>query len=716
MRLFTKTLLFFVGVISLQAALTIVIITNIISKNNLEDAKKELGLEAATVFESYNSWKRNLWMHLIDLKNDSKLKELFKIENQFFINYNATNYLRKKLITSGFDCMVVKSSIATSSPDIIPFTYSPLTLSSSEKFIRERPHPYIHSIIMENRLSLVGVLRLGPDAGYHLDIFIIKWIDENFCKNLTVTRVSKACFFVNNKQIVGALQNTGFQKVVHLEQMENAYREYYNVNLEHSGYNIAVRKLGAAGGPENSSRLFLVTFVTNIHYTERLNLITRIVLYVCMASAAVAIALSLFLSKKISNPIKNLLLAMKKVKNGRYNTKVAIKANSEIRQLFQGFNDMAMKLHQDKKTMENYIHEIVVLKDYNEKIIQSIRTGIVIINTDLTVGKTNSFFLEYFNLIPEKIMGKKINRVDIGAIDTDILKKARAIINGKKNFYSKIKRVDDKKILEIKLYPLRCSSKTDKQISGCVLIADDISRKIELEEKIFQAEKISSISMLSAGVAHEINNPLSSIMSNVQNLIVEENDQDKQVSLKWIEQETIRIARTVRELLNFASSADNTCSHTDVNGVISQVLSLISYSIKKEKDVTITTSLEHNIPPAAISEDELKQIIINLVKNSLQAVDSKGRVEVSTYRRAEQGKITIAVKDNGSGIHKEHLPHIFDPFFTTKNNGEGTGLGLSVVYGIVNNNQGQLNIKSREGTGTTVHIVLPVYNGTKNDR
>ena len=213
--------------------------------------------------------------------------------------------------------------------------------------------------------------------------------------------------------------------------------------------------------------------------------------------------------------------------------------------------------------------------------------------------------------------------------------------------------------------------------------------------------------MLSAGVAHEINNPLSSIMSNVQNLIEEEKNEDKKVSLKWIEQETRRIARTVRELLNFASPETRSAEGSDTNEIIKRVIELIRYSIKREKDITIETSLDFSIPQAVIKEDELQQIMINLITNSIQAIVKSGRIVIRTCSQSDDHSVIITVEDNGVGIKKEHLPHIFDPFFTTKPNWEGTGLGLSIVYGIVKKYNGTIEVKSEAGAGTKVIIQLP---------
>jgi signal transduction histidine kinase len=212
-------------------------------------------------------------------------------------------------------------------------------------------------------------------------------------------------------------------------------------------------------------------------------------------------------------------------------------------------------------------------------------------------------------------------------------------------------------------------------------------------------------------MAHEINNPLGSILTNVQNLIDEEENATRKVSLKWIEQETRRIARLVQELLNFASGDAEPGLGSDVNAVIREVIRLVGYSLAKENRIRIDTRLADGLSACALSADELKQVVINLVKNAVQAIEGPGRVLVSTRPHPGGGRITLAVADNGAGISKDMVSRIFDPFFTTKANGVGTGLGLSVVYGIVTKHAGTIGVRTREGGGTRVTLGLPVLNG-----
>jgi signal transduction histidine kinase len=324
------------------------------------------------------------------------------------------------------------------------------------------------------------------------------------------------------------------------------------------------------------------------------------------------------------------------------------------------------------------------------------------------VENANGSFVESFGREGKAVVGACLAELDTDIVDAIVVEKLRAILRGELDSFSGVKRDRSGKVFEIKLYPFSSFSGGSGEASGCVFVADDVSAKTELEHKIFQAEKLSSMSMLSAGMAHEINNPLGSILTNVQNLIEEEANPKRRVSLKWIEQETRRIAHIVQSLLNFASADAGQASGSDVNAVVSEALRLVGHSLARDRRIRIDARLFHGLSPSAVSADELKQVVINLVKNSMQAIEGMGRILVCTRISRDKEWILLSVSDTGKGIPADVVPRIFDPFFTTKGNGEGTGLGLSVIYGIVAKYNGSISVRSREGRGTRMAIRLPV--------
>jgi signal transduction histidine kinase len=489
--------------------------------------------------------------------------------------------------------------------------------------------------------------------------------------------------------------------------MQSAYRELYDQRMGRETYNAAFQRIGRLDHEQEGDELFLGTFLSNEPYNARLFLLDRTILLVSLAGALLTLVLSLFLSRNITHPIADLLVGMEGIRSGVWDTQVQSRGGYEIGRLFSSFNEMARELAQNRAAIQQALHETLLLKEYNEKIVNSIRAGIAIVNRDLVVEKVNSSFLESFRLDGARVIGAPLTYLDIDIVDEMIADKIFSIFRREREFHSEVKRSQSGRVYEIRLYPFYSSEGELQEASGCVFMAEDISAKTELAEKIFQAEKLSTLSMLSAGMAHEINNPLSSILTNVQNLIDEEASSSRKVSLRWIEQETRRIARIVQELLNFSSADSGHAPGSDVNETVREVIGLVSHSIAREGRIRIDTRLAPNLPLSVVSNDELKQVVINLLKNSQHAISGPGRILISTRMTKDAGRISLVVADTGSGIPKEIIPRIFDPFFTTKANGAGTGLGLSVVYGIMTKYVGSIDVKSREGRGARFTLGLP---------
>jgi len=707
MKIFTKTLLFFISLILLEAVLSISIITNIVEKNYVDNARNELGIEAAIVYENYNSWKRNIWKKLIFLKEDEVI--LRGVRNYSpFAKRVIMGHLYSTFIRSGIDYVVMRDT-EKDLYNILSLGLSTLSLSDVSDFKSSRLHPYIEINRLKDNLAMIGVVRFEKKDGGYIEFFLIKMMNKEFCKHLTLNQSSYAAFFINNDFIFGSFEDAEIKPSISVTSIDTAYGEFYNVEINRSYYNIASQMLENIAVGKNSSPqiLYLVTFLSNQPYIERLNLIKKTALYVTLNVAFLTIILSLFFSKNITNPIKALLNAMYNIKNGRYDINVRIEGKNEISKLFEGFNEMAEKLGEDKKMMEKYINEIMILNEYNEKIIHSIHAGIIIVDTDFFIKKVNRFFLTSFGYREKDLLGNSIMKLPCELVDDVILKDIKEIVSGKKKSISRIKGSRETKLYEVKLYPLSSTQKNHNPVSGCILVFEDISKKVELEEKIFHAEKLSSLSMLSAGVAHEINNPLGSIMTNVQNLLDDEREESRRISLKYIEQETRRIAKIIQELLTFSSVNPHPSAETDVNEVILQVVGMMKYAMRNHKQIVITSHLAEDLPMAKISGDELKQVVINLMTNSMQAIEKKGVILVKSWQDEDNKMINIVVQDNGRGIPSEHISKIFDPFFTTKQNGEGTGLGLSIVYGIVKKYGGSITIKSAENKGTLIKVSVP---------
>jgi len=280
-------------------------------------------------------------------------------------------------------------------------------------------------------------------------------------------------------------------------------------------------------------------------------------------------------------------------------------------------------------------------------------------------------------------------------------------------------------------------------------LRDALERLQNQQEGLIQREKLAALGMLAAGIAHEINNPIGFISSNLQTLdkyfekigqglqayealkkqAMEKPNPDPQFQAliagidtlaaetdlhyfsedgREIIQESLdganRVARIVRQLRNYARTDDDAMGFQDLNKIIDNMLNLARNNLKYKCDIRKDLG---KIPPLYGSGTQLGQVLLNIVINASQAISENGVITIATRHEGDNAVITIA--DNGGGIAQENLQRIFDPFFTTKGVGEGTGLGLSIVQGIIKKHRGEIEVDSEPGEGTTFRITLPLF-------
>ncbi len=235
-------------------------------------------------------------------------------------------------------------------------------------------------------------------------------------------------------------------------------------------------------------------------------------------------------------------------------------------------------------------------------------------------------------------------------------------------------------------------------------IIKDINDKKQMEQQIAQADKLAALGELSAGVAHEINNPLGVILGYTQ-LLLKENTGFEE-DLKTIEKHVKNCKNVVSDLLSFSRKGSAEMRPVDVTQVIENVIKFLS-NHSDFRNVAVHLSLYREKPLMVNgNEQELAQVIINLMINACHAVDKHGRIEILTEKPSDD-QILITVKDNGTGIRKKHFSRLFDPFFTTKPVGQGTGLGLSVGYGIIRRHGGDVTARNRKDKGAAFSVSLP---------
>jgi two-component system NtrC family sensor kinase len=228
-----------------------------------------------------------------------------------------------------------------------------------------------------------------------------------------------------------------------------------------------------------------------------------------------------------------------------------------------------------------------------------------------------------------------------------------------------------------------------------------------LENILTQSEKLAAMGQLAAGIAHEINNPLTAIIANAQ--ILRRSlppDDDMQESVDLIARAGARAVQVVRNLLDFARKEDYHLGLTNLNENLGRAIELVQHELLS-RGVQLTFDQDPDLPPILASQDHLQSVWLNLLLNAIDSLDKPdGNITVATQRVKEN--IIVTVVDNGKGIPIERLGRIFEPFYTTKAPGRGTGLGLSVSHRIVQQHGGTIRVESQVGQGSTFTVILPV--------
>ncbi len=358
------------------------------------------------------------------------------------------------------------------------------------------------------------------------------------------------------------------------------------------------------------------------------------------------------------------------------------------------------------------------LKDYNENIVESLSVGILAVDLDDRVESWNTQLELVFGIARSQANGRKLAELLPSSLIAEFEKhRGESGIENvykfrlkasefPKEFQPSDASVDSERLVNLAIAPL--VAKNFRPI-GRLIIIDDVTERVELEEQVVQADKLSSIGLLAAGVAHEVNTPLAVISSYAQMLAKQversgaENGDEAKI-LGKITDQTFRASEIVNSLLNFSRTSGSALTPTDVNHTIEETLALVAPQLRKA-NVTIEKKFRTAIPARA-NGGKLQQVFLNLFLNARDAMPHGGTLTVETSEGIN-GAFEVRVSDSGVGISEAMQRRIFDPFFTTKGPQRGTGLGLAVSYGIVQEHSGTIAVDSAPGQGTTFMIELP---------
>ncbi len=379
----------------------------------------------------------------------------------------------------------------------------------------------------------------------------------------------------------------------------------------------------------------------------------------------------------------------------------------ELLETLGGYLGIAMQNSQLYASLQQKAAEYERLKDFNENIVESINVGVMALDMEDRIESWNAQMEVMYALPRWQSLTQPLKTIFPPEFIEEFERMRRE--PGIRNLYKfRLKTpAGEVRTVNVALAPLV----TRKfEVIGRLIIMDDITERIELEAQLSQADKLSSIGLLAAGVAHEVNTPLAVISSYTQMLSKQlQGDPQKSGLLEKITRQTFRASEIVNNLLNFSRTSGSEIGDVDVNKVIADTLALLEHQFKVAK-VDVLNTPAPKLPPIQGNAGRLQQVFLNLFLNAKDAMAGGGTLRVATLNGES---VSVCVSDTGSGIAPEHIQRIYDPFFTTKTSPRegqprGTGLGLSVTYGIIQEHAGKIRVESHPGTGTTFTLDFPL--------
>ena len=385
----------------------------------------------------------------------------------------------------------------------------------------------------------------------------------------------------------------------------------------------------------------------------------------------------------------------------------------ELLETLGGYLGIAIQNSRLYASLQQKVAEYERLKDFNENIVESINVGVMAVDLADRIESWNSQMEVMYALPRWQALTRPLSEVFPAAFVEEFYRVRQN--PGINNLYKfrLATPTGESRIVNVAIAPLV----TRKfNVIGRLIIVDDITERIDLESQLSQADKLSSIGLLAAGVAHEVNTPLAVISSYAQMLSKQlQNDPQKGGLLEKITRQTFRASEIVNNLLNFSRTSGTEFTEVNINKIIGDTLALLEHQFKITK-IKVQDDLADHLPLISGNSGRLQQVFLNLFLNARDAMPDGGDLRVTT---SNGDGVSVVVSDTGTGIAQEHIQRIYDPFFTTKaapreGQGKGTGLGLSVTYGIIQEHAGKIRVESQPGQGTTFYLDFPLMKKTVN--
>ena len=484
-----------------------------------------------------------------------------------------------------------------------------------------------------------------------------------------------------------------------------------------------------AGGRHAGAIISLIDITKHVAIVKKTNLVT---IGLIAALLAIASGIGIFISRSISRPISELQNAAAEIAEGKMDKMVSITTRDELGQLADSFSKMTLKLKESYTGLERQVEERRKAEEFTSSILDSVGEGIIVVDPEYRIISANKAYCDQLGLALDDVKGAhcfevshRIKRPCFEEGEDCPIK--HTFETGEPATYLHVHHnvKGDDIYVEVRSYPLKDPS--GKVISAIEVITN-ITEKRKLEEQLRQSQKMEAIGTLTGGIAHDFNNLLTTILGYGEILKGDlEKDDPLRTYVDIIIASGEKAASLTQSLLAFSRKQMIRPVDMDLNESIKKVLTLLSRLIGEDIAIKLNLSDE----PLTIFADGvlMEQVLMNLATNARDAMPNGGsfiiqtepvefdRHFVETHGYGKPGRFAlVSITDTGIGMDKKTRDQMFEPFFTTKDIGKGTGLGLSVVYGIVKQHDGYIDVYSEPGQGTTLKIYFPMVRARAEEK
>ncbi|RKX82029.1 MAG: hypothetical protein DRP58_10925 [Spirochaetes bacterium] len=542
-------------------------------------------------------------------------------------------------------------------------------------------------------LYLVSGTKIYHNSGKNFFLFFINNLDNNFANNLfKETGINFALF--SEDSILSTV-------VPEFKLPENTTANTTLIWISSIPYQARIEMI-STDIPEGVTLVVLRSALQDNLYKRQL---TSIFLASFFITLIISLGYAVGITNRILIPFYELNTWMSKYLETGTLGELTIERRDEIGFLTQTSKTIVQKLISEENIIRKQLDEISFLNKYNTEIMHNLKAGVLMADYNGTISFYNNYIDSLLDLKGLDIREKSIEDIFISYFtpEGDWPNFPTIDLTLEKEYPVRLTTgISEEVKFIVKISPLPESSGSRKTL----IVLEDITATERLWNRIMVTEKVSSMGLLSAGMAHEINNPLGSILSHIGYLKTVETDDEKIDSIKWIESETRRIGDIVMKVLTFSRTSENVNEPSDINNIINEVIDISKFSIKNRMIEIKKKLYDKESLLSSISKDEFKQIFLNLFLNATQAISDSGVVAIETKKEIDY--ILIIISDSGHGIKAKDLKNIFNPFFSTKALKNTSGLGLSITYSIIQKAGGDIEIASTPKEGTIVKVKLPV--------